>query len=227
MFTKFTLQGPLKLAAADGGNRAAAQKERRSRQPPRERMKIEKIRPSLPSDSSSVDASASEPEVTSTDVKEVNIESTSEKRDNSTANPKTDQDVAVVDTTVQVQQTEKKIEDSTPVLDGVEHTHTGNSEISVESSSTISDEKSEPSSSNQTAEIAPVVNLEEKDSVTSDTKERNASEIPNVTNVGDTAKPHESKKESTTDSSESTENQHGEKSYSVSVKEQDQLEEVR
>ncbi|KAK3165414.1 hypothetical protein QOZ80_1AG0032870 [Eleusine coracana subsp. coracana] len=215
-------KGPLKLAAADGGNRAAAQKERRSRQPPRERMKIEKIRPSRPSDSSSVDASASEPEVTSTDVKEVNNNDTLEKGDNSTAHSKTDQDVAIVDTTVEVQQTEKESEDSTPGLDGVEHP--GNLEIAVESASTISDEKSEPSSSNQMAEIAPVVNLEEKDSVVAVTKERNASELPNI---GGSSKPHESKEENTSDSPESTENQHGQKSDSVSVKDQDQLEEAQ
>ncbi|KAK3161913.1 hypothetical protein QOZ80_1BG0083010 [Eleusine coracana subsp. coracana] len=215
-------KGPLKLATADGSNRAAAQKERRSRQPPGERMKIEKIRPSRPSDSSSVDASASEPEVTSTDVKEVNNNDTLEKGDNSTAHSKTDQDVAIVDTTVEVQQTEKKSEDSTPGLDGVEHP--GNLEIAVESASTISDEKSEPSSSNQMAEIAPVVNLEEKDSVVAVTKERNASELPNI---GGSSKPHESKEENTSDSPESTENQHGQKSDSVSVKEQDQLEEAQ
>jgi hypothetical protein len=210
----------LGFGAADGNNRAAARKERKSRQPPLEQMKIEKIRTSPPANSSSVDASASEPEITSTDVKEVKNKGTLEKRDSTTANPKTDQDVAVVDTSVEVQQTEKNSEDSTPSFDAVEHP--GNSEVAIESTSNISDDKSEPSSSNQTVEITPVVSLEEKDSVVSDTKERSAFELSS------TSKPHEPKKESTSDSPESTENQHGQKSESdsVSVKEQDQLEEV-
>jgi hypothetical protein len=104
--------------------------------------------------------------------------------------------VAVVDTSVEVQQTEKKPEDSTPSFDVVEHPR--NSEIAIESTSNISDEKSEPSSSNQTVEIIPVVSLEEKDSVVSDTKERSAFELSS------SSKPHESKKESTSDSPEST-----------------------
>jgi hypothetical protein len=222
VYHNLALQGSLKLGTADGSSRLAAQKERKSRQPPRERMKIEKLRPSQSADSSSVDASASEPEITSTDVKEVNNEGTLEKGESTTANPKTDQDVTDIDNAVEVQQTEKKSEDSSPSLDSVEHP--GNSEITVESGSTISDEKSEPSSSNQMVEIAPVVNLDEKDSVVSDTKERNATELPN--NIGGTIKPHESKKASTLDSPESTETQHGQKPESVSVKEQDQLEEV-
>jgi hypothetical protein len=222
VYHNLALQGSLKLGTADGSSRAAAQKERKSRQPPRERMKIEKLRPSQHADSSSVDTSASEPEIISTDVKEENNEGTLEKGDSTTANPKTDQDVTDIDNTVEVQQTEKKSEDSTPSLDSVEHP--GDSEITVESGSTISDEKSESSNSNQTVEIVPVVNLEEKDSAVSDTKERNATELPN--DIGGTIKPHESKKESTSDSLESTETQHGQKPESVSVKEQDQLEEV-
>ena len=69
----------MKLTPADGGNKTSAQRERKSRQPPRERMKIEKIRPSAPADSASVDTSASEPEIAPVDVKVMNNESTLEK----------------------------------------------------------------------------------------------------------------------------------------------------
>jgi hypothetical protein len=95
LHSNFALQGTLKLGTADGTNKAAARKERKSRQPLREQMKIEKIRTSPPANSSSVDASASEPEITSTDVKEVKNKGTLEKRDRTTANPKTYQGVAV------------------------------------------------------------------------------------------------------------------------------------
>ncbi|XP_062206837.1 golgin-84-like [Phragmites australis] len=214
-------KGSLKLTTTDGSNRTVAQKERKSRQPPRERMKIEKIRPSPSADSSSVDASASEPEVASTEVKEVNNEEALEKGDNATASPKTEGGVAVIDTAVKVQRIEKNSEDTTPGVDGV--AHSGNLEIAVESS-LVSDEKNEPGSINQTAEIVPVVNLEEKDSVVSVIQERNASELPNT---GATGKLHESKKENFSDSPESTENQQGQKTDSVSVKEQDPLEEAQ
>ncbi|XP_062221076.1 golgin-84-like [Phragmites australis] len=218
---KLREKGSLKLTTADGGNRTLAHKERKSRQPPRERIKIEKIRPSPPADSSSVDASASEPRIASTDVKEVDTEGTLEKGENATTNPKIDGSVTVVDSTVEVQQTEKKSEDTTPSVDSV--AHSGNSEIAVESSSAVPDEKSDPSSSNQTAEIGPVVNLE-KDSAVAVIQERNASELPNT---GGTGNLHESNKENFSDSLESIENQQGQKSDSVSVKEQDQLEEAQ
>jgi hypothetical protein len=200
---KFVLQGPLKLTSADGGNKTGAQRERKSRQPPRERMKIEKIRPSAPADSASVDASASEPEIAPIDVKEMNNESTLEKGEKATDDLKTDGAGTVADNVVEVQPMEINSEDAVPT--------------------SVPDEKSESSSSNQTAEIGPVVNLEERDSAVAVIQDRNMSELSNTEG---TVKLQESKKENVSDSPESIENQHGQKSDSVSAKEQDQLEEV-
>uniref|UniRef100_A0A804R141 Golgin candidate 1 n=1 Tax=Zea mays TaxID=4577 RepID=A0A804R141_MAIZE len=172
-------KGPLKLTNADGGNKISAQKEKRSRQRPRERMKIEKIRPSPPAGSSSVDTSASEPEVTPIDVKEVGNEGTLEK---------------------------------------------GEKEIAVESYFSVMDAKSESSSSNQTSEIGSVINLEERDSTVAVIQDTNASELPNTEVTG---KLQESKKASVSDSSESIEDRRKQKSDTISVKEQDQLEEAQ
>ncbi|XP_072149805.1 golgin-84 [Setaria viridis] len=208
-------KGPLKLTSA-------AQRERKSRQPPRERMKIEKIRPSAPADSSSVDASASEPVIAPIDVKEMNIEGTLEKGEKVTNDLKTDGAGTVADTVVEVQPMEVNSEDAAPAADVVAHSR--NSEIAVESSSSVLDEKSESSSSNQTAEIGPVVNLEERDSDVAVVQDRNVSELSNTEG---TVKLQESKKENVSDSPESIENQQGQKSDSVSVKEQDQLEEAQ
>lgn len=210
----------MKLTNADGGNKTSAQKERRSRQPPRERMKIEKIRPSPPADSSSIDTSASEPEVAPVDVKEGN-EGTLEKGAKATDDLKTDESGTVVNTTVEVQLMEKNSDNAAPTVDGVTHS---NSEIAVESYSSVPDEKSELSSSNQTAEIGPVINLEERDSAVAIIQDRNVSELRNTEVAG---KLQESKKENVTDSPESIEDRHEQKSDSVSVKEQDQLDEVR
>ncbi|OEL30986.1 Golgin-84 [Dichanthelium oligosanthes] len=215
-------KGPLKLTSADGGNKTAAQRERKSRQPPRERMKIEKIRPSPPADSSSVDASASEPEVAPTEVKEMNNEGTFEKVEKATEDLKTDGAGTVVDTVVEVQPMEINSEDAAPTVDVVADSR--NSDIVVESSSSVPDEKSESSSSNQTAEIGPAVNLEERDSAVAVIQDRNVSELSNTEG---TVKLQESKKENVSDSPESIENQHEQKSDSVSVKEQDQLEEAQ
>ncbi|EES03594.1 golgin-84 isoform X1 [Sorghum bicolor] len=214
-------KGPLKLTNADGGNKASAQKERRSRQPLRERMKIEKIRPSPPADSSSVDTSASEPEVTQVNVKEVGNEVTLEKGEKATDDLKTDKSGTVVNSTVEVQPMEKNSDNAAPIVDGVIHS---NSETAVESYSSVPDEKSELSSSNQTAEIGPVINLEERDSAVTIIQDRNVSELPNTEVAG---KLQESKKENVSDSPESIEDRHEQKSESVSVKEQDQLDEAQ
>ncbi|KAL6845585.1 hypothetical protein ACP4OV_025080 [Aristida adscensionis] len=216
-------KGPLKLTTADGGNRTAAQKERKSRQPPRERMKIEKIRPSPPIQSPSVDATATEPEVTPIDVKEVNDEVTPENREEVSTNPKTDGDVIVVDTAIEIQPTEKNAEDAVPSMDSVVHSVT--SDIAAESSSSVHDEIIEPSSSNQNAETGPVVNLEEKDSTVDVIQERNVSESPSTEG---TSKLQVSKKENYPDSQDKISEIHpGQKSDPVSVKEQDQLEEAQ
>ncbi|XP_066314974.1 golgin-84-like [Miscanthus floridulus] len=214
-------KGPLKLTNADGGNKTSAQKERRSRQPPRERMKIEKIRPSPPADSSSVDTSASEPEVAPIDVKEVGNEGTLEKGEKATDDLKTDESGTVVNATVEVQLMEKNSDNAAPTVDGVTHS---NSEVAVESYSSVPDEKSELSSTNQTAEIGPVINLEERDSAVAIIQDRNVSELPNTEVAG---KLQESKKENVSDSPESIEDRHEQKSDSVSVKEQDQLDEAQ
>jgi hypothetical protein len=218
LWHQFLLQGPLKLTNADGGNKTSAQKERRGRQPPRERMKIEKIRPSPPADSSSVDTSASEPEVAPVDVKKVYNEGTLEKGEKATDDLKTDGSGTVVNTMVEVQLMEKNSFNAT--VDGVTHS---NSEIAVESYSSIPSEKSGSNSSSQTAKIDPVINLE-RDSAVAVTEDRNVSELPNTEVMG---KPEESKKENVSDSPESIEDRHEQKSDSISVKEQDQLEEVR
>jgi hypothetical protein len=207
----------LKLTNADGGNKISAQKEKRSRQRPRERMKIEKIRPSPPADSSSVDTSASEPEVTPIDVKEVGNEGTLEKGEKGTDGLKTDGS-GIVNTMVEVQLMQKNSDNAT--LDGVTHT---NSEIAVESYFSVLDAKSESSSSNQTSEIGSVINLEERDSTVAVIQDTNASELPNTEVTG---KLQESKKASVSDSSESIEDRRKQKSDTISVKEQDQLEEV-
>ncbi|AQL00646.1 Golgin candidate 1 [Zea mays] len=167
-------KGPLKLTNADGGNKISAQKEKRSRQRPRERMKIEKIRPSPPAGSSSVDTSASEPEVTPIDVKEVGNEGTLEKGEKGTDGLKTDGS-GIVNTMVEVQLMQKNSDNAT--LDGVTHT---NSEIAVESYFSVMDAKSESSSSNQTSEIGSVINLEERDSTVAVIQDTNASELPNT-----------------------------------------------
>ncbi|CAL4954605.1 unnamed protein product [Urochloa decumbens] len=215
-------KGPLKLTSADGGSRAAAQRERKSRQPPRERMKIEKIRPSTPADSSSVDASASEPEIAPTEVKDMNNEGTLEKGEKATDDLKIDGAGTVADTALEVQPTEINSADAAPTADVVAHSR--NSEIAVESSSSVPDEKNESSSSKQTAEIDPVINLEDRDSAVAGIQDRNVSELSNIEG---TVKLQESKKENVSDSPEIIENQHGQKSDSVSVKEQDQLEEAQ
>ncbi|AQL00645.1 Golgin candidate 1 [Zea mays] len=211
-------KGPLKLTNADGGNKISAQKEKRSRQRPRERMKIEKIRPSPPAGSSSVDTSASEPEVTPIDVKEVGNEGTLEKGEKGTDGLKTDGS-GIVNTMVEVQLMQKNSDNAT--LDGVTHT---NSEIAVESYFSVMDAKSESSSSNQTSEIGSVINLEERDSTVAVIQDTNASELPNTEVTG---KLQESKKASVSDSSESIEDRRKQKSDTISVKEQDQLEEAQ
>jgi hypothetical protein len=183
-------------------------------------MKIEKIRPSPPADSSSVDTSASEPEVTQVNVKEVGNEVTLEKGEKATDDLKTDKSGTVVNSTVEVQPMEKNSDNAAPIVDGVIHS---NSETAVESYSSVPDEKSELSSSNQTAEIGPVINLEERDSAVTIIQDRNVSELPNTEVAG---KLQESKKENVSDSPESIEDRHEQKSESVSVKEQDQLDEV-
>ena len=212
----------MKLTPADGGNKTSAQRERKSRQPPRERMKIEKIRPSAPADSASVDTSASEPEIAPVDVKVMNNENTLEKGENATDDLKTNGAGTVADNVVEVQPMKINSEDAAPTVDAVARSR--NSEIAVESSSSVPDEKSESSSSNQTAETGPVVNLEERDSAVAVIQDRNMSELSNTEG---TVKLQESKKENVSDSPESIENQQGQKSDSVSAKEQDQLEEVR
>jgi hypothetical protein len=75
-------------------------------------MKIEKIRPSPPADSSSVDTSDSEPEVTQIDVKEVGNEGTLEKGEKATNGLKTDGS-RIVNTMVEVQLMEKNSDNAT------------------------------------------------------------------------------------------------------------------
>ncbi|AQL00641.1 Golgin candidate 1 [Zea mays] len=181
-------------------------------------MKIEKIRPSPPAGSSSVDTSASEPEVTPIDVKEVGNEGTLEKGEKGTDGLKTDGS-GIVNTMVEVQLMQKNSDNAT--LDGVTHT---NSEIAVESYFSVMDAKSESSSSNQTSEIGSVINLEERDSTVAVIQDTNASELPNTEVTG---KLQESKKASVSDSSESIEDRRKQKSDTISVKEQDQLEEAQ
>ncbi|ONM38276.1 Golgin candidate 1 [Zea mays] len=181
-------------------------------------MKIEKIRPLPPADSSSVDTSASEPEVAPVDVKKVYNEGTLEKGEKATDDLKTDGSGTVVNTMVEVQLMEKNSFNAT--VDGVTHS---NSEIAVESYSSIPSEKSGSNSSSQTAKIDPVINLE-RDSAVAVTEDRNVSELPNTEVMG---KPEESKKENVSDSPESIEDRHEQKSDSISVKEQDQLEEAQ
>nr|CAB3478269.1 unnamed protein product [Digitaria exilis] len=210
-------KGPLKLTSADGGSKTASQRERKSRQPPRERMKIEKIRPSPPADSSSADASASEPEIAPVEVKEMNSEGTLEKGEKATDDLKTDGAGTVVDTVVEVRPMEINSGDAAPTVDVA---HSRNSGTAVESSSSVPDGKSESGHSNQTTEIGPVVNLEERDSAVAVIQDRNMSESSNTEG---TVKLQESKKENFPDSQESIDNQHG----PVSAKEQDQLEEAQ
>lgn len=210
----------MKLTYADGGNKTAAQRERKSRQPPRERMKIEKIRPSPAADSSSADASASEPEIAPIEVKEMDNEGTLEKGEKATDDLKSDGARTVVDTVVEIQPLEINSGDAVPTLDVA---HSRNSEIAVESSSSVPDEKSESGRSNQTTEIGPVANLEDRDSVVAVIQDNNVSESSNTEG---TVKLQESKEDNVSDSPESIENQHGQKSDLVSVKDQDQLEEV-
>ncbi|AQK44283.1 Golgin candidate 1 [Zea mays] len=98
-------------------------------------MKIEKIRPLPPADSSIVDTSDSEPEVTQIDVKEVGNEGTLEKEEKATDGLKTDGS-GIVNTMVEVQLMEKNSNNAT--LDGVIH---ANSEIAVESYFLVLDAK--------------------------------------------------------------------------------------
>uniref|UniRef100_A0ACD5W1N3 Uncharacterized protein n=1 Tax=Avena sativa TaxID=4498 RepID=A0ACD5W1N3_AVESA len=218
-------KGPLKLTTGDAGNKAGAPKERKNRQPPRERIKIEKIKPSVRADSSNADAiaSASEPEVTSFDVKGVNDGGTSEKGENTAVDLKNDRGVSVIDNVVEVQSVEKKPEDTGSVTDGV--TDSGRLESASESSvPSVSDEKDEPSSSNQSTEIVLAVSLEDKDTAVAIIQERN---IPEVPDTQDSGKSQESKKDNLSDSPEITENQQEHKSDSVPLKDQDQLEEAQ
>uniref|UniRef100_A0A0E0N2C3 Golgin-84 n=1 Tax=Oryza rufipogon TaxID=4529 RepID=A0A0E0N2C3_ORYRU len=215
--------GPLKLATGDAGSRTAAQKERKSRQPPRERIKIEKIRPSPPVDSSSVDASASKPDVSSSDVKGLDDDGGAEKEEKVVVDRKNDIGAEVVDTEVEVQSTERSAEDAAIVVDGA--ADSGNSEGAAESSApSVPDERCEPSISNQDAEIVSAVNLEEKDSAMEVIHEKNIKEVPDTQVSG---KSQDSKREGLSDSPESTENQQEHKLDSGSVKDQDQLEEAR
>ena len=165
---------------------------------------------------------ASEPEIAPVDVKVMNNENTLEKGENATDDLKTNGAGTVADNVVEVQPMKINSEDAAPTVDAVARSR--NSEIAVESSSSVPDEKNELSSSNQTAETGPVVNLEERDSAVAVIQDRNMSELSNTEG---TVKLQESKKENVSDSPESIENQQGQKSDSVSAKEQDQLEEVR
>uniref|UniRef100_A0A0E0FT14 Golgin-84 n=1 Tax=Oryza nivara TaxID=4536 RepID=A0A0E0FT14_ORYNI len=220
---KLREKGPLKLATGDAGSRTAAQKERKSRQPPRERIKIEKIRPSPPVDSSSVDASASKPDVSSSDVKGLDDDGGAEKEEKVVVDRKNDIGAEVVDTEVEVQSTERSAEDAAIVVDGA--ADSGNSEGAAESSApSVPDERCEPSISNQDAEIVSAVNLEEKDSAMEVIHEKNIKEVPDTQVSG---KSQDSKREGLSDSPESTENQQEHKLDSGSVKDQDQLEEAR
>jgi hypothetical protein len=220
------LQGSLKLATGDAGNKTGAQKERKNRQPPRERIKIEKIKPSARADSSNVDATATatanEPEATSVDVKAANDEGASDKGENASVDLKNDRGVNVVNKAVEVQSVEKKPEDTGSVTDGV--TDSGRLESASESSvPSVSDEKNEPSSSNQSTEIGLAVSLEDKDTAVAIIQERSVSELPDTQGSG---KSQDTKKDDLVDSPETTENQQEHKSDSVPLKDQDQLEEV-
>lgn len=222
-------KGPLKLAAGDAGNKTGAQKERKNRQPPRERIKIEKIKPSARADSSNVDATATatatanEPEVTSADVKGANDEGASDKGENASVDLKNDRGVNVVNKAVEVQSVEKKPEETGSVTDGV--TDSGRLESASESSvPSVSDEKNEPSSSNQSTEIGLAVSLEDKDTAVAIIQERNISELPDTQGSG---KSQDTKKDDLVDSPETTENQQEHKSDSVPMKDQDQLEEAQ
>ncbi|XP_047060169.1 golgin-84-like [Lolium rigidum] len=218
-------KGPLKLATGDAGNKTGAQKERKNRQPPRERIKIEKIKPSARVDSSNVDATATanEPEVTSADVKGADDEGASDKGENASVDLKNDRGVNVVDKAVEVQSVDKKPEDTGSVTDGV--TDSGRLESASESSvPSVSDEKNEPSSSNQSTEIGLAVSLEDKDTAVAIIQERNISELPDTQGSG---KSQDTKKDDLVDSPETTENQQEHKSDSVPMKDQDQLEEAQ
>ncbi|KAK1667145.1 hypothetical protein QYE76_055304 [Lolium multiflorum] len=222
-------KGPLKLATGDAGNKTGAQKERKNRQPPRERIKIEKIKPSARADSSNVDATATatatanEPEVASADVKGVNDEGASDKGENTSVDLKNDRGVDIVNKAVEVQSVERKPEDTGSVTDGV--TDSGRLESASESSvPSVSDEKNEPSSSNQSTEIGLAVSLEDKDTAVGIMQERNISELPDTQGSG---KSQDTKKDDLVDSPETTENQQEHKSDSVPMKDQDQLEEAQ
>lgn len=215
----------MKLTTVDASKKTVAQKERKNRQPPRERIKIEKIKPSPGGDSSNVVAiaSASEPEVISIDFKGANDEGTSDKAENTTVDLKNDRGVNAIDGVVEVQSLEKNPEDAGPVMDGV--ADSGHLESASESSvPSVPDEKSEPSSSNQATEIAPAVSLDEKDMSVAVIQERNISEIPDIQGSG---KLQESMKDNLSGSPEIIENQQEDKSDSVPVKDQDQLEEAQ
>jgi hypothetical protein len=223
---KFALQGPLKLTTGDASAKTVAQKERKNRQPPRERIKIEKIKPTARADASNVDAtasaSASEPEVTSAEVKGANDDGASDKGDSNDADLKNDRGVNVVDNAVEVQSVEKKPEDTGSVTDGA--TDFGRLESASESSApSVLDEKNEPSSSNQSADIGLEVSVEDKDTAVAVVHEKSSSEVPDTRG---SVKSQELKKDSLSDSPEITENQQEHKSDSIPLKEQDQLEEV-
>ncbi|KAM0856198.1 hypothetical protein ACQ4PT_049265 [Festuca glaucescens] len=218
-------KGPLKLTTGDAGNKTGAQKERKNRQPPRERIKIEKIKPSVRADSLNVDATASanEPEVTSVDVKGANDEDTSNKGENISVDLKNDRGVNVINNAVEVQSVEKKPEDTGSVTDGV--TDSGRLEGASESSvPSVSDEKNEPSSSNQSTEIGLAVSLEDNDTAVAIIQERNISELTDTRGSG---KSQDTKKDDLADSPETTETQQEHKSDSVPLKDQDQLEEAQ
>ncbi|KAM3332180.1 hypothetical protein ACQJBY_027788 [Aegilops geniculata] len=217
-------KGPLKLTTGDAGNRTAAQKERKNRQPPRERIKIEKIKPSARADSSNDDAvaipSASEPEVTSVDVKGANAESTSDKVENATVDLKNDTAANAIDNVVEVQSMEKTPEDTGPITD-----HVAGSESASESSApSVPDEKNEPSSSNQPTEIGLAVSLEDKDTAVAVIQERTISGVPDTES---SVKSQDLKKDNLSDPPEITQNQQEHKSDSVPLKDQDQLEEAQ
>lgn len=220
-------KGPLKLTTGDAGNRTAAQKERKNRQPPRERIKIEKIKPSARADSSNDDAIAiaiaSEPEVTSVDVKGANAESTSDKVENTTVDLKNDAAANAIDNAVEVQSMEKTPEDTGPITDHV--ADSGHLESASESSApSVPDEKNEPSSSNQSTEIGLAVSLEDKDTAVAVIQERTISGVPDTQGSG---KSQDLKKDNLSDPPEITQNQQEHKSDSVPLKDQDQLEEAQ
>jgi hypothetical protein len=212
----------LTTGTGDASTKAAAQKERKNRQPPRERIKIEKIKPSARVDPANVDATASssEPEVTSVEVKGANDEGASDKGESTDVDLKNDRGVNVVDNAVEVQSMEKKPEDTGSVTDGV--IDSGRLESASESSApSVLDEKNEPSSSNQSTDIGLKVSLEDKDTAVAVIHEKSSSEVPDTRG---SVKSQESKKDSLSDSPEITENQQEHKSDSVPLKEQ--LEEV-